>query len=147
MVKVSVISDTQLLEVVVTSTNPAFACRIADAFAKVAPTEIVRITKAGGVEVVDRPEVAGEKTAPRTVFDSAIGFVLGVMLVSLIIVLRMLADTTIYLPEDIEQAAGVTVLGQIPEINISDETHTPWRLTEGGSVLYNEKEKLAESGQ
>ena len=111
MVKVSVISDTQLLE------------------------------------VVDRPEVAGEKTAPRTVFDSAIGFVLGVMLVSLIIVLRMLADTTIYLPEDIEQAAGVTVLGQIPEINISDETHTPWRLTEGGSVLYNEKEKLAESGQ
>ena len=47
----------------------------------------------------------------------------------------------------IEQAAGVTVLGQIPEINISDETHTPWRLTEGGSVLYNEKEKLAESGQ
>ena len=147
MVKVSVISDTQLLEVVVTSTDPAFACRIADAFAKVAPTEIVRITKAGGVEVVDRPEVAGEKTAPRTVFDSAIGFVLGVMLVSLIIVLRMLADTTIYLPEDIEQAAGVTVLGQIPEINILDETHTPWRLTEGGSVLYNEKEKLAESGQ
>ena len=129
MVKVSVISDTQLLEVVVTSTDPAFACRIADAFAKVAP------------------EVAGEETAPRTVFDSAIGFVLGVMLVSLIIVLRMLADTTIYLPEDIEQAASVTVLGQIPEINISDETHTPWRLTEGGSVLYNEKEKLAESGQ
>ena len=71
MVQVSVISDTQLLEVVVTSADPKLACRIADAFATVAPTEIVRITKAGGVEIVDRPEVAPEKTAPRTVFDSA----------------------------------------------------------------------------
>ena len=36
----------QLLQVVITSTDPAFACRVAGAFAKVAPTEIVRITKA-----------------------------------------------------------------------------------------------------
>ena len=45
MVSVSVITDTQLLEVVITSTDPAFACRVAGAFAKVAPTEIVRITR------------------------------------------------------------------------------------------------------
>ena len=36
MVQVSVVSDTQLLEVVVTSADPKLACRIADAFAKVA---------------------------------------------------------------------------------------------------------------
>ena len=34
MVSVSVITDTQLLEVVITSTDPAFACRVAGAFAK-----------------------------------------------------------------------------------------------------------------
>ena len=33
MVSVSVITDTQLLEVVITSTDPAFACRVAGAFA------------------------------------------------------------------------------------------------------------------
>lgn len=65
MVNVSVVSDTQLLEVLVTSTNPELACKIANSFAKVAPTEIVRITKAGGVEVVDRPEVATEKSAAQ----------------------------------------------------------------------------------
>ena len=48
MVDVSVVSDTQLLEVVITSTDAEFACRIAQAFVNVAPTEIVRITKAGG---------------------------------------------------------------------------------------------------
>ena len=94
MVEASVISDTQLLEVVVTSTDPNFACKIAKSFAKVAPTEIVRITKAGSVEVVDQPEVATHQSAPRTVFDSAIGFVIGVMIVSVIVVIKALADTT-----------------------------------------------------
>ena len=147
MVKVSVISDTQLLEVVVTSTDPKLACRIAGAFAKVAPTEIIRITKAGGVEVVDQPEVASEKTAPRTVFDSAIGFVIGVIVISVILVLRMLADTTIYLPEDIECAANVTILGMIPEINITNDACAEWALTEGGAVLYHEKEKCSENNE
>ena len=141
MVNVSVVSDTQLLEVRVTSTNPELACKIANSFAKVAPTEIVRITKAGGVEVVDRPEVATEKSAPRTVFDSAIGFVVGMILASVAIILRMMADTTIYLPEDIEKSAGVTVLGQIPDIHATNENSGCWKLAEGGAVLYGEKER------
>ena len=147
MIEVSVVSNTQLLEVVVTSTDAQFACRIADSFGKVAPTEIVRITKAGGVEVVDRPEVAPEKTAPRTGFDSVIGFVLGVIVISVILVLRMLADTTIYLPEDIECAANVTILGMIPEINITNDACAEWALTEGGAVLYHEKEKCSENNE
>lgn len=141
MVNVSVVSDTQLLEVVATSTDPELACKIANSFAKVAPTEIVRITKAGGVEVVDRPEVATEKSAPRTVFDSAIGFVVGMILASVAIILRMMADTTIYLPEDIEKSAGVTVLGQIPDIHATNENAGCWKLAEGGAVLYGEKER------
>ncbi len=134
MVEASVITDTQLLEVVVASTDPEFACQIAKSFAMVAPTEIVRITKAGSVEVVDQPEVAETQSSPRTVFDSAIGFVIGVMLVSAFVIIRTLADTTIYLPEDIERAAGVTVLGQIPEIVAQEGKHEHWKLTNGGVV-------------
>ena len=115
MIEVSVVSNTQLLEVVVTSTD--------------AQTEIVRITKAGGVEVVDHPEVAMEKSSPRTVFDCALGFIVGAILASLILVLRTLSDTTIYLPEDIEKLAGITVLGQIPDINVTDKNYTYWELT------------------
>ena len=131
----------RMVNVSVVSTDPELACKIANSFAKVAPTEIVRITKAGGVEVVDRPEVATEKSAPRTVFDSAIGFVVGVILASVAIILRMMADTTIYLPEDIEKSAGVTVLGQIPDIHATNENAGCWKLAEGGAVLYGEKER------
>lgn len=141
MVDVAVVSDTQLLEVVVTSTDANFACRIADSFAKVAPTEIVRITKAGGAEVVDQPEVATEKSSPRTVFDTAVGFVVGVIAISIVLILKMLFDTTIYLPEDVEKLVGVTVLGQIPEIEIPKGKYVPWNIVKGGVVRLEEKKR------
>lgn len=133
-------TDHALQEVVVTSTDPVLACKIANSFAKVAPTEIVRITKSGGVEIVDCPEVPTEKSAPKTVFDSAIGFIVGMMLASIAIVLRMMANTTIYLPENIEKTAGVTVLGQIPDIDATND-NTGWELVEGGAANNGEKEK------
>lgn len=141
MVKVAVVSDTQLLEVVIASPNPSFACKIADSFAKVAPVEIVRITKAGGVEIVDRPEVATEKSAPRTVFDSALGFMIGAIIAALIIVLRAAADATIYLPEDIEKVTDAAILGQIPDIDVTDGSYNYWALVEGGAIRNDEKEK------
>ena len=142
MIEVSVVSDTQLLEVVIKSNSAEFACDVGKSFANVAPTEIVRITKAGGVEVVDRPEVATEKSSPRTVFDTAIGFLIGVIGISLVLILKMLSDTTIYLPEDIENISGVTVLGQIPEIDVTENEHTYWKLTKGGVIrCENKKDK------
>jgi len=137
MIDVSVVSDTQLLEVVIKSNSAEFACDVGKSFANVAPTEIVRITKAGGVEVVDRPEVASEKSSPRTVFDTAIGFLIGVVGMAVALILK-----TIYLPEDIESISGVTVLGQIPEIDVSGDEHTYWKLTKGGVIrCENKKDK------
>ena len=140
MIKASVIDDTQLLEVTVKTTDPEFSCDVAEAFAEVAPTEIVRITKAGGAEVVDRPEVATEKASPKTAFDTIIGFLIGAVAASAAIVVITLSDRTIYLPEDIEKIGEITILGQIPEIRIKDEVAVPWKISEGG-VLVSESEK------
>ncbi|MBR6711092.1 MAG: hypothetical protein IKI81_06145, partial [Selenomonadaceae bacterium] len=141
MVAASVVSDTQLLEVVITSTNARFSCDVANSFVKVAPTEIVRITKAGGVEVVDRPELATEQSSPRRLFDTAIGFVVGVIVSAIILILRMLSDQTIYLPEDIDNLVGLTVLGQIPTIDTPEGNYTFWNLVEGGEIRYGIEEE------
>lgn len=135
MVKVSIISDTQLLELTVSSSDPEFACKVARSFIKLAPDEIVRITKAGGVEVVDQPEVATEKSSPRTLFDTAIGFIVGIIIAFIISILRAVSDTTIYLPEDLENMLDLTVLGQIPDINVG-EKYKYWDLKEGGVISY-----------
>lgn len=139
MTKVSVISDTQLLEVVVTSSDKEFACKVANSFAKVAPAQIVRITKAGGVEVVDKPEVATEKSSPRTGFDTVVGFIVGVLVVAVILLIKFLSDTTIYLPEDIKKLSNATVLGQIPEIVVSADDVNLWNVEKGAVVRLEER--------
>lgn len=139
MVEASVVSNTQLINVVVTTTDPKLSYRIANSFANVVPTEMVRITKAGGVEVVNRPEVATEKASPSVMKDTAIGFLAGVVLAAVILVLRMSSDTTIYLSDDIERLTEVPVLGQVPDINVADENQESWTLTKGGTVSYDTK--------
>ncbi len=134
MVNASVVTNTQLLEVVVSSSNARLACDIADSYAKVAPDEMERITKVGGVEVVDQPEIAEEPTSPRVVFDSAIGVAVGFIISIIILIFRMLSDKTIYLPEDIEE---ITVLGSIPEIESSKAAENYWKIRRKN--LKNEK--------
>ena len=143
MVDVAVVTNTQLLEVVITSTDANFACNVAESFASVAPAEIVRITKAGGVEVVDHPEVATEQASPRTAFDTAIAVVVGVIIAAVIIILKTLSDTTIYLPEDIEKLVGVAVIGQIPEIEGTEKNYKYWELANGGTISYETKDNTA----
>lgn len=140
MVSTSVVTDAQLLEVVVTSTDAAQACKVASSFIQAAPAEIIRITKAGSVEVVDRPEVATSQSTPRTLRDGMIGFMIGVVLCAGVFILRMMMDSTIYLPEDIERTVGMTVLGQIPEIDAAEENTAGWKLVEGGRVRYGKEE-------
>lgn len=141
MTDVAVVADTQLLEVVITSPDANFACKVANSFAKVAPIEIVRITKVGGVEIVDNPEVAAEKSSPRTVFDTAVGFMVGAIIAAVVIIIKMLSDTTIYLPEDIDNLVGATILGQIPEISVPEGKYSYWTLVEGGVIRYENKEE------
>lgn len=143
MVDVAVVTNTQLLEVVITSTDPSFACKVAESFASVAPAEIVRITKAGGVEVVDNPEVATEKASPRTAFDTVIAVVVGAIIAAVVIILKSLSDTTVYLPEDINNLVGVAVIGQIPEIEGTERNYKYWELAEGGTIRYEKKDNAA----
>ena len=125
MTEAFVISNTQLLEVDVSSSDPELACKVAESFERVAPKELQRITKVGGVEVVDQPESPIEPIFPRVAFDSAIGVAVGVIVAAIVLITRMLADQTIYIPEDIE--GKVTVLGSIPTIE-QDGSGRIWKV-------------------
>ena len=87
------------------------------------------------MEVVDRPEVAPKKSSPRTVFDTAIGFIVGIIIAFIIIVIRAVSDTTVYLSEDLESIPDLAVLGQIPNINVSGR-YSYLSLKEGGVISY-----------
>lgn len=127
MVNASVVTDTQLLKVEVSSSDPEFACRIAQSFQRVAPDEMQRITKVGGVEIVDQPEVAKVPTSPRIGFDTVIGATIGIIIAAIALGMHALKDQTIYVPEDLE--GKVTVLGAIPRIETASVSDRAWKIT------------------
>ena len=140
MIRTSVISNTQLLAVTVTTNDAELSFRIAASFAEAVPDEIIRITKVGSVELVDQPEIAAQPSAPNVFIDSCIGAFTAILLTAAVLVIRMFTDTTIYLPEDISRMTDAAVLGQIPYIN-DDRKMVSWEKISGGVIRYVRKEE------
>lgn len=67
----------------------------------------------------------------------------GVIIAAVIIILKTLSDTTIYLPEDIEKLVGVAVIGQIPEIEGTEKNYKYWELANGGTISYETNDYAA----
>lgn len=127
-VDVSVLNETQLLKVNVTAADKYEAYRIASAFAKVAPKEIIRIAKAGSVEVVDTAEVGKNPVSPNIVLSCVYAFAAGLLVSAAFIIFKSLSNSVIYVAEDIEKIAGVTILGVVPEDNTDEGKIDEWKI-------------------
>ncbi len=136
-VSISTVDEMQIVEITATTEDAHLSYQIADAFAKVAPQQIVDITKAGGAEVVDRAEENNSPIGPGAVRYSIIGCAAGVLLAAAYFVLRMLSDTTLCTAEDIENSVNVPLLSAIPKV---EEKHTgktrPYTVEIGGVIEY-----------
>lgn len=135
---VSVVQDTQLIEIAVRTNNPDLSYEIANSVVKNAPKEIQQIAKVGSVEAVNQPEFTDRKTSPKTVYDTVIGFIGGVIVSFGILCLKFYSDATIYNDEDVERLVGAPILGQIPEIKNGSKSKM-WNLKKAGVISYEDQ--------
>lgn len=138
-IRVNGVSDTQVIEVKVMTDSRDLSYQIADSFSRIAPKEVIRIAKVGNIEVLDQPEMPNKKSSPRTLYDTMLGFLAGMILAFGIICLRVVSDTTVRNSYDVDKSVGLPVLGMIPEIKNSTN-NKPWTLKDGGVVSYDEAE-------
>lgn len=114
-------SDTVLLTVAVTDTDPARAARLAEGYGVVLPRLIERLeTPDGGgpplarLTVVDPPKVPASPVAPDTNQNVAIGLVLGLLAgVGLALLIHTL-DRRVKTDNQLEELTGGPVVGSIP---------------------------------
>ena len=123
---VNVPTGTKLLEIRVVTADPQLSADIANTFANYVPDEIIRITKAGGVEIVDYAVVPNKASSPSLSRNVVIGLLAGVLVSAAWIVLRALLDTTIYSAEEITKVTNCPVIGNIPHVEIAGEAPEPW---------------------
>lgn len=125
------IEDTEVFRVSVTTTDPVLSANIANAVAQVAPEEIVRVVKAGGVEVVDYAKVPENPSSPSLVKNVILGGGLGFVLSFALFFVLALFDTTIVDEKDITAEFDIPILGTVPHI-----------LTENGSSNLDSEEYI-----
>ncbi len=134
MLTVSIVDGTQLIEIAIEGSDPFVAYEVAQAYMVVSSKKLEDITQAGGVHIVDKPEISSSRVSPTPLFNAIIGFCIGIVASVFFLLIRTLSDNTIYLAEDIVSITDIPVFGTVPDIKINDVTRTKWYLEKVTSI-------------
>lgn len=116
--KISVQSEgnTEIIRITVEDLSPETAKNIANSTARVFMNEIVRLLEMDNVQVIDEARASFTPVKPKVGMNTAISFILGLMVsLGLAFVLEYF-DNTIKEPEDVEKYLDLPVIGVIPNI-------------------------------
>lgn len=114
MLSISNPSNTRILEITVSSDDPAEAAAMANEYAAVASRYI------SDTMVTDEPTVLSEAlqpidpVSPRKMFNTALGFLLGALVMCAIVTVQFILDDKIKTAEDIRKYTGMATLAVVP---------------------------------
>lgn len=118
-ISVTAISDTELIQITVTESDPELACKIANEVARVFRDKVSEIYNVSNVHVLDKAEVPTEPSNIHLFKNIVIFMFIGFILVSAYILLVNMLDTTIKTDTDIEKTLGIPVLASIVQTDES----------------------------
>lgn len=121
MVQASAIENTEAFRVTVTNPDPAMAQKIANTIAEFAPFDIIRVVKAGSVEVIDHATLPTSQSSPNNLRNGMIGALLGLMLSCMVAIVASMMDSAVRSEEDLTSKFDLPVLGVIPSLTESKE--------------------------
>lgn len=114
MISVTTQTDTRILQITVTDTNPTRAQDIADAVRKAAANHIYEVMDIEAVNVVDYANLPEGPVSPNVLKNIIIGALLGFVIAAAIFVIVEITDDTIKTPDDVERYLELSVLASIP---------------------------------
>ena len=112
---------TVAFEVTVTASGPKTAAKIANSIAKIAPKDIVRVVKAGGVEIIDYAKVPTKPSSPNLSLNITIAALAAMFISFVAFFLYELFDTTITSERDIIGEFDIPILGTVPNLENNTE--------------------------
>lgn len=125
MIKYDSANETEIMRVTVTCTDPNVASDIANAVAKVLQIRISEIIDGASMEVVDSAIPDPQKVGPSITKYTAIGLILGVLLIGIALTIQALLDDTIHDEEYILKTYDYPILGKVPDLmNPSNKSYS-----------------------
>ena len=108
-------TDTRILEITVQDTDAAMAKKVVDEIANVSSDYIGDKMEVVPPKVIEVGKIATVRTSPSVKKNIMLGFLLGFVACTGIIVVYAVMDDTIKTEEDIEKYLGVSVLAKVPD--------------------------------
>lgn len=118
-------SDSRLLNIVVTDTNPFRAADIANEMANQAVVYLPMFMECKAPNIAETALVPTKKAGPNITRNTMIGAMAGFVLYSGILILLYLMNDTLVTPEDVEKYLGVQPLATIPEGDLGSFSRNP----------------------
>ncbi|MBK5254206.1 MAG: hypothetical protein JJE03_07105 [Peptostreptococcaceae bacterium] len=109
------VNNTEVFYVTIQGKNPLECAEIADEIATSSPTKIAEIVEGSSVRILDRAKVNDKPVYPNVKLNTAIGLLLGFVVICLVIIIRNLMDNKIKFEEDIEAVTEIPIIGVITE--------------------------------
>lgn len=114
-------SDTRILKITVTDTDPQLAADIANELVKQACIYLPKIMETESPNLVEDAVVPSQKFSPSYSRNTVLGALLGAVLCCGVLLVRYLMNDTFVTPDDIAKYFGTQPLATIPEGNFPGE--------------------------
>lgn len=106
--------DTRFLEITVENHDAFLAKKIVDELADVSAKSMAEVMDTQAPNIMDYGQIAESPSSPSLVKNSAIGAMIGFVLICAVIVVMYLLNDSIRTSDDIEKYLGLNTLGVIP---------------------------------
>lgn len=113
-INVATKTDTRIITITITDTNPERAQYIADEVCREATERIKYVMNIEAVNVVDEANLPTVPSAPRKGRWTLISAFLGAFICAAVILVHFMLDDTIKTSDDVEKYLGLSTLGMIP---------------------------------
>lgn len=117
MVYTEIMDETEIISIYVIHTDPKTAYEYASAISQTAPKYMTQIVEGSSMKIIDYPEYSEKRFKPSYIRFGLIGFIVGALLVTVIIIIRFFMDDTINNKNEIEDKFSIPILGVIPDIS------------------------------
>ena len=123
MMTASAENETEIFNVTVHCPVPEHAAVLANTIAEVGKETIVRVVKAGSVEVVDTATVPWSPSYPNEAKNGLIGLLIGAFLAAAVLVIMEIFDTRIKSEESLNENFEIPVICLVPVVDALTPAH------------------------
>lgn len=115
MIKLDVVTNTRIIKISATSTDPEEAMNIANQMARIAKIRLPKIMDAPSPSIAEQAVLPTQKSSPSLSRNVMMGSLVLLFLVLAFLTIQYLMDDTVQTSEDVEKEFGILPMTVIPE--------------------------------